>query len=181
MAPGDPIQVTLSGATVTLQWSNTTFTCTSSSGSASVTGNPGTGSNDDVTGSLAGLTISGTAGPPGSNRCTTNNSTHTTATVSVGIPSGGLPFTADAQGMAGPDGSVALSGTTITVVRYPVSGSTVTCTYAAALTGGFDNGTSKATFISPMTKTGGPFICGTSGTFNATYLLASNGYTLALH
>jgi hypothetical protein len=57
----------------------------------------------------------------------------------------------------------------------------VTCTYAAALIGGFNDSTSRVTFSSPMTKTGGPFICGTSGTFNATYLLASNGYTLALH
>lgn len=32
-----------------------------------------------------------------------------------------------------------------------------------------------------MTKTGGPFICPTGGTFNASYLLMSNGYTLALH
>jgi hypothetical protein len=53
--------------------------------------------------------------------------------------------------------------------------------YAAALTGGDDNSQSKATFISPMTKTGGPFICPTGGTFNASYLLMSNGYTLALH
>ena len=52
---------------------------------------------------------------------------------------------------------------------------------AAALTEGVDNSQSTATFMSPMTKTGGPFLCGTSGTVNTTYLFMSNGYTLALH
>lgn len=183
LAVGDPISGTLSSATSTLQASNTTITCTASTASGTVSTNPGTGNTTDVTGAISSLSFSGTAGPPGSNRCTTNNSTYTTATASVAIPGGGLGATADAQGTAGPDGSFTVSGVSATVTMYPVSGSTVNCTYTGSVTGGVDNSTSKVTFSAQaLTKTGGPFVCPANGaTFNATYLLQSGGVNIALN